>query len=142
MSRQDQYNISLWVDNFLTGTWDKLDGGEVDSAETKYKPGNMGGAVSLGGSIEVGNITLSRLYDLFRDHGVPGDAHGVHWLMERAGKGQCKVSRQPLDVDGHAFGDPIVYTGTLKTVTPPPVDSESADAAVIECEITPNGTVG
>jgi hypothetical protein len=35
----------------------------------------------------------------------------------------------------------LVYRGTLKTVTPPEIDSESSDAAVLEIEVTPAGTV-
>lgn len=136
MSRQDQYAVSMTVDGTPLGVYDKLTGGEIDSEETKYKPGGMGSAVSLGGSVEVGNLTISRLYVLNRDH------DNIHWLLSRAGKGQVVVNRQPLDVDGNAYGRPLVYTGTLKTVTPPEVDSESSDAALLECEITPAGTVG
>jgi hypothetical protein len=138
MSRQDQYAITLNVDGVDMGVWDKLSGGEIDSEESKYKPGGMGAHISLGGSVEVGNITVSRLYNLNRDH---EGANGIHWLISRVGKGNVTVNRQPLDVDGNAFGRPLVYTGKLKTVTPPEVDSESADAALIECEITPAGTV-
>src|SRR4051812_30158701 len=136
MSRQDQYAITMSVDNVDLGIWDKLTGGEVDSEEAKFKPGNMGAHVSLGGSVEIGNLTISRLYDLARDH-LGANGHGVHWLIGRAGKGQVTVNRQPLDVDGNAYGRPLVYTGTLKTVTPPEVDSESSDAALLECEVTP-----
>jgi len=136
MSRQDQYAVSMTVDGTKFGVFDKLSGGEIDSEETKYKPGGMAPPVSLGGSVEVGNLTISRLYVLNRDHDT------IHWLISRVGKGQVVVSRQPLDVDGNAYGRPLVYTGTLKTVTPPEVDSESSDAALVECEITPAGTVG
>lgn len=123
------------LDGTNTGVWDKLTGGEVDSEETKYRPGGMGPHVSLGGSVEVGNLTISRLYILNRDH------DNIHWMISRAGKGKVVVNRQPLDADGNAYGRPLVYTGTLKTVTPPEVDSESSDAALLECEITPAGTV-
>jgi hypothetical protein len=135
MSRQDQYAVTLTVDGVPLGVFDALEGGEVDSEETKYRPGGMGSPITLGGSVEVGNLTLGRLYVLNRDH------DRIHWLISRAGKGTCVVSRQPLDVDGNAYGRPLVYTGTLKAVTPPEVDSESSDAAKIELEITPAGTV-
>jgi hypothetical protein len=135
MSRQDQYNTTMTVDGQDTGVWDKLTGGEVDSEEAKYRPGGMAAHVSLGGSVEVGNLTISRLYILNRDH------DNMHWLLSRVGRGQVTINRQPLDVDSNAYGRPLVYTGTLKTVTPPEVDSESSDAALIECEITPAGTV-
>lgn len=130
--------MTLNIDGVDLGVWDKLSGGEVDSEETKYKPGNMGQHVSLGGSVEVGNVTVSRLYTLaFFQAG--NDL--IHWLVGRTGKGQCVVNRQPLDIDGNAYGRPLVYQGTLKTVTPPEIDSESNDAALIELEITPAGTV-
>ena len=135
MSRQDQYAVTMTVDGQDFGIWDKLTGGEIDSEETKYKPGGMGASVSLGGSTEVGNLTISRLYLLARDH------ERIHWLIGRAGKGDVVINRQPLDVDGNAYGRPLVYTGVLKTVTPPEVDSESSDAALLECEVTPAGTV-
>jgi len=127
--------VSMSVDATDLGVWDKLTGGEVDSEETKYRPGGMGAHVSLGGSVEVGNLTISRLYQLARDH------DRIHWLISRAGKGSVVINRQPLDADGNAYGRPLVYTGTLKTVTPPEVDSESSDAALLECEVTPAGTV-
>lgn len=136
MSRQDQYAITLTIDGRDFGVWDKLTGGEVDSEETKYKPGGMGAPVSLGGSVDVGNLTVSRLYVLNRDHDT------IHQLVSRAGKGRVTISKQPLDVDGNAYGRPLVYTGTLKSVTTPDADSESSDAGILECEITPAGTVG
>lgn len=133
--RQDQYDIKVSIDGVDLGTFDKLSGGEVDSEETTYKPGAMGARVSLGGSVNVGAVTVSRLYDLTRDHGI------VHWLIARAGRASAVVSKQPLDVDGNVFGRPIVYSGKLKQVNPPEVDSESSDSALIELEITPAGTV-
>jgi hypothetical protein len=138
MSRQDQYAITVNVDGLDFGIWDKLSGGEIDSEETKYKPGNMGLHVSLGGSVEVGNVTVSVLYRLAVFQA--GDDR-IHWLIGRVGKGQVTVNRQPLDTDGNAYGKPLVYSGTLKTVTPPEIDSESSDAALLELEVTPAGTV-
>lgn len=135
MSRQDQYAITLTVDGVNLGVWDKLEGGEIDSEELQYRPGNMGAQVSLGGSVQVGTLTVSRLYTLNRDH------DRVHWLIGRVGKGQAVLNRQPLDVDGNAYGRPLVYTGKVKSVAPPEVDSEGSDAALLAVEITPAGTV-
>jgi hypothetical protein len=133
--RQDQYDVKVSVDGQDLGTWDKFTGGEVDSDETTYKPGGMAPRISLGGSVNVGAVTVSRLFDLTRDEPI------VHWLISRAGKGQAVVSKQPLDVDGNVNGRPLVYSGKLKQVNPPEVDSESSDAALIELEVTPAGTV-
>lgn len=133
--RQDQNAVTFSVDGVDLGVWDKLSGGEVDSEETRYKPGGMGAPITLGGSVEVGELTVSRLYVLARDH------DRIHWLISRVGKGVATVARQPLDADGNAYGAPLVYAGTLKTVNPGEIDSESSDALLVECAVTPAGTV-
>ena len=134
-SRVDQYDVGVSIDGVDLGTFDKMSGGEVDSEETTYKPGAMGARISLGGSQNIGTITLSRLYDLARDHTI------VHWLMARAGKASVVIKKKALDVDGNVFGAPLVYTGRLKLVHAPDHDSEAADAAQLELEVTPSGTV-
>lgn len=137
MSRQDQYNITVSVDGIDTGTWDKMDGGAVDSEETKYKPGGLGAEVTLGGSVTTENVTVSRLYDLDRDH-----SGLVRMLLARAGKAKVNINKQPLDADGIPFGTPLVYKGVLKMVSPPEVDSESSDAGLLEIEVSTAGTIG
>jgi hypothetical protein len=135
MSRMDQYAVAVEIDGKDEGIWDKQSGGGVDSEETKYKPGGMAKEVSLGGSTNIENVTVSRLYVLDRDH------LRVKAWMSRVGRATVKVSKQPLDVDGNVFGDPIVYTGKLKRCTPPEVDSESSDAGLVEIEVSTSGTV-
>jgi hypothetical protein len=95
----------------------------------------MGPRISLGGSVNVGNVTVGRLYVLDRDHVI------MPWLLGRAGKGTMVISKQPLDVDGNAYGKSLTYRGKLKQVTPPEVDSNSSDAALLELEMTPDGAV-
>ena len=135
MSRVDQYDVRVSVDGKNLGTFDKLTGGEVDSEETTYKPGAMGARIALGGSQTPGNVTVSVLYDLSRFQSI------IHWLISRAGKGAMVVNKQPLDVDGNAYGRPLVYSGKLKQVHPPEPDSEANDAALLELEMTLSGTV-
>jgi len=133
--RKDQYDVTVAVDGTDLGTWDKMTGGEVDSDETKYKPGGMLPVIALGGSQNVGPITVDRLFDLTRDEPL------VHWLLGRAGKGNVVIKKTPLDVDGNVAGRPLTYSGKLKMVTPPEVDSEVSDAALISLEVSPSGTV-
>lgn len=130
MSREDQYNVTVEVGGENLGTWDKLSGGEIDSEEAKYRPGGMAAQVSLGGYRNVGNLTVSRLYDLTRDHSR------MAFLLNRVGKADVTIVKQSLDVDGNAFGKALVYTGKLKAVTPPDHDSESSDPAMLEIEIS------
>lgn len=134
MSRQDQYNVTVSVtyngETKDLGTFDKLTGGEVDSEETKFFPGGMGEAISLGGRKTVGNVTVSRLYDLARDHSI------AYWLIAASGKGDATVTKQPLDVNGNTYGRPLVYKGKLKAFTPPDHDSTESGEAMFELEVS------
>lgn len=135
MSRQDQYQITMSISGRSMGEWDKMSGGEIDSEETKYRPGSMAPQISLGGYSTVNNLNISRLYDLNRDHGL------INFMIGQVGKGKVHVGKQPLDVNGNPFGRPMTYSGVLKQVTFPEVDSESADAGMIELEISSAATI-
>lgn len=130
MSRLDQYSVTVSLDGNPLGVFDKMTGGEIDSEETKYKPGAMAPQVSLGGSVTVNNVTVSRLFRLDRDKALEAT------LKSRVGKGAVKVSKQSLDADGNPFGTPLVYSGTLKQLTFPEPDSESSAAALLALEIS------
>jgi hypothetical protein len=139
-TREDTYAISVTVfrpDNstvpIIKGIWDKMSGGEIDSEETIYHPGGMEDPVSLGGRKSVGNVTLTRLYRLGRDH----DA--IQSLINAVGKSKVTISKQPLDIDGNVYGRPIVYNGILKRISPPDTDSEASGAGLIEMEVTVDG---
>lgn len=134
-TREDTWLISLSLDGRDLEVWDTFSGGEIDSDESKYRPGGMAAEVSLGGTRTLGEITVGREYDYLRDHPI------VPWLVNRVGSGRCIVGRQPLDVNGVPQGTPTTYTGTLKTLTLPDIDSMSNDPALIELAITPDGTV-
>jgi hypothetical protein len=133
--RQDEFDVTVKVDGVDLGTWSKCEGGEVDSDELTYAPGAMGDKVSLGGPQTVGAVTVTALYDLDRFQSV------IHWLMSRSGKGLAVINKQPLDVDGNATGRALVYSGILKTVTPPIHDANTTAAAEIVLAVTPIGTV-
>ena len=133
--RKDHWKVSVKVDDRDLGVFDVQTGGETDSDELKYKPGGMAPAVSLGGSVTVGQVIVSRNYRGDRD------AQLVHWLLGRVGKGQVIVRKDHLDQDRNVFAAALVTQGVLKRVTPPEVDSTSTEAAVIEIEVTPAGTV-
>lgn len=139
-TRQDTYTISVTIDPpgsdppVNLGVFDKMSGGEVDSDETKYNPGAMAPPVSLGGRRTVGNVTVSRLYRLIRDH------DRAQSLINWAGRARMTITKHPMDLDGNIYGsNPIVYSGTLKRVTFPEVDSESSGAGLLELEMTPEG---
>lgn len=132
MGRQDQFSIGVTVQGVnITGVWDKMTGGDVDSEETKYKPGAMGAPVSLGGVKTVNNVVVSRLYDPVRDNPL------VAQLLPIVGRAAMSVSKQSLDSDGHTTGgSPLTYLGVLKNCTLPEPDSESSAAAMIQLELS------
>jgi hypothetical protein len=137
-TREDTQLITLSVDRagrdgagvLDTGTWDKKEGGEVDSEENKYKPGGMGKEISLGGSVTVGNVTLSKYYDWARDD------KPIQWLKNGVGYARGTIGVQMFDITGAAKGALMSYGGTLKTVTPPDLDSTSNDPAMWSVEFT------
>jgi hypothetical protein len=130
------YSVSVAVDGDDYGIWDKMDGGDVDSNEKKYKPGGMAPEISLGGSRTVSNVIVSRYYDLDRDGSI------IKTLFDRAGKGQVTVTKQPLDINEVPYGEPIVYQGTLKMAKAPAVDSESSEEGRVEIEISSAAIIG
>lgn len=135
-SRVNQHSTTCTVDGRPLGVFDSVEGGEVDSQESKYYPGGMAPQVALGGQQTISNVTLGRLNVLARDHDL------IRWLQTRAGRGLATISRQPLDDDGNPFGTPFVYSGVLKKVTLPNGDSNASSEAKWTIEISTAGTVG
>ena len=141
-TREDTWLITLTIEGSGPGdpdrdmgVWDTFDGGEADSDDNKYRPGGMAAEISLGGTITIGNITVSRMCDRVRDWPQ------IKWMMGRVGKARIVLALTPLDLNGARNGSPLTYTGTLKTVTPPTVDSTGGDAAMLEVECTIDGSV-
>lgn len=135
-SREDQYAVTVTVGGVSLGTFDMLSGGEIDSEETKFRPGGMGSEVALGGPVTVSNVTVSRIYSLDADHSV-----NLSTLKAGVGKADVTISKQPLDVDGNAYGNPVVYRGKLKNVKLPDHDSQSNDPGMLELEVSTDATV-
>lgn len=133
--RQDQERIEVSVDGVDLGVFDGFTGGASDSEETRHRPGGMGAEESLGGPKMVTNFTVSRLYKLERDHGI------YVFLHQKVGEGRVVAKRTKLTRDRAPSGNPITYTGVLKSVTPPDHDSNSSDRAMLSLEIVPDGEI-
>jgi hypothetical protein len=129
-TRQDTWLVTLSLEGRDLGVWDKKSGGEIDSDENKYPPGGLQPEISLGGHKTYGELTMSRYYDTQRDHPIFG------WFHSQVGAGRGAIGMTPLDFHGNPQGAPIVAGGTLKTYTPPEVDNESGDAALVELAFT------
>lgn len=129
-TREDTQLLTLSVDNRDLGIWDKKEGGEIDSEENKYKPGGMAQEISLGGTKTIGNCTFTRLFDWSRDDPL------MPWLYPRVGNGRGALGVQMLDITGAPRGRLMTLGGTLKTLTPPDLDSTSNDPALVAMEFT------
>jgi hypothetical protein len=135
--RQDQSHCTLTINNHQIGiVFSKRDGGMTDSEETKYKPGSMGPERALGGAKTVENVKLTGEFRPDRNQ------EDIDFLKAHAGGGAARVSDQPLDSDGHAFGKAEVWTGVLKSVTTGQYDASSNVAREVEIEISTHGETG
>lgn len=135
--RNDRFLCTVAVDGIgpLPDPFDSFAGGDTDSDESKYRPGGMAPEVSLGGAKSTANITIGRNYALGRDDVL------LPRLRSVAGRAGASVTLQPLDADRNAFGTPETFKGILQRVQGPQHDSTSTDAAMLELEINPGGTV-
>lgn len=130
-TRQDTYLILAEVDGRPLGAFDTYSGGEVDSEESKYRPGGFVGELSLGGKKTIGNVTISRYYDLLRDHPL------YKWLEQVAGEVRGAISWTPCNLRNQVAGDSVWKGGTFKRVEHNDMESDGgADPGMIELEFT------
>jgi hypothetical protein len=129
--KESDWTWHLTVGPELTdlGYWAEKEGGGVDSEDSIYA--DWDGDIVLGGKRTRDDVTLRKAY---REA-----VHKVYrWLDARAGDGnlgKCTITGTPVSDDGVSWGDPIVYTGVLKSVKPPDSSKGSSDAAKIELVI-------
>jgi hypothetical protein len=118
------------------GIFDTMEGGGATAENTKHRRGNMGKQVAIGGPSTIEDVTVSRDLDLARD------LVDMKWVFTKVGQATVVASRQFIDAHGTGFGAPWVVTGILIGCTPPPHDSDSADIAMWEIVINPDGDIG
>ena len=135
--RTNQYRVLVAIDGEDWGTFDTFAGGEVSAEEVKYLPGGMEPEISLGGVTRTGNVTVTRLYRLKRDHAR------TRAVINRVGKLRAVVTKIPLDEDGNVFNasENDVYEGIVIRMTPPPTDSTANTPAFLEIEVSTAGGI-
>ena len=129
-SRVDQESIHVVVDGIDLGVFQTFAGGASKADDTKNRPGAMGKEESLGGPVSRDPFTVSRVYDLERDHGL------MKVLDAKVGAGVGSVSRTKLSRTGTPVGSPIGYTGVLISYAMPDADSNSSDRAEFTLEFS------
>jgi hypothetical protein len=112
------------------GVFDSFSGGSHKAENQKHRPGSMGTRKSLGGPGDRDDFSVGRLYELLRDH-----PH-IKTLDGLVGIGEVHASRQKLNPDKSAFGEPVNYTGTLVAVNYPDHDSDSSDKAMFSLDVS------
>lgn len=135
MSLSHQERVTVVVGGRDLGVWSTFAGGENDADNQIDHPGGMAQQETYGGLATRGDITVTRVYKLERDHPL------VKFLDQQAGIGRCVVTRTMLSPDRTPSGDPIGFTGVLKTFTHPDSDSNSSDKKMVSLTITADGPI-
>jgi hypothetical protein len=131
--REDMWRVSLTIDGQDWGVWDQRNGGKTSANGVTFRPGGMGPQQSLGGVPTTDVLTIARNYQHQRDHDKIGG------LYAKVGVGFCVAKAIPLDINGNAYGNPVVWQGLLDSVDAPPHDSESTKAAMVTLTIAVEG---
>lgn len=126
MATQQQFLVHVIVNGQALGVFDEMSGGDAVAKEVKHRPGGMGDEQSFVSLPSYGKITATRVYIESRDQSLEKT------LYPLGGKVSGSVTRQPLDADGNAYGAAMVYSGRFLGVTPPKVNSDSDQLAMLE----------
>lgn len=131
-SSKSHFRITVRVGTRDLGVFDTLSGGETSADITKRRGGTSPSKrANLGGPRDVSDITVSREHIASRDESI------LRALRPQCGVGECIVTRQPLDQNRQPYGRPEVNTGgTLKSVSGPEADSDSADTSMLQLVIS------
>jgi hypothetical protein len=137
-ARQNEITVDIVYNKktYSLGVFDTWEGGNVTAESTKHRRGGMGIQIAVAGVPTIEDVTVSRDYDLARDNPM------AHLLSNAVGRARVVATKYYLDPDGNRYGDPIVIRGVLVGYNEPPADSDSADVAMFEIVINPDGVVG
>jgi hypothetical protein len=127
--RQDQADIRVTIDGTPYGdSWKECEGGNLEAADTKIRPGGMGREVSAGGLPSRGDLTV-------RTNMTDVTATWITALENACGGGRAMVGISWLGPDRAPTGSRLTRRGTLKTVNTPGMGSGS-DGAMLELVIS------
>lgn len=125
MTTNSQNLVTVSIDGKSRGIFDTRSGGESTAAVTKYYPGGARTPVVDAARGDVSDVTVTRRHDGQRDEDL------VKEVRRLIGRGVMKVTEQPLDVDGVAYGKPTTYSGRISSVTGGDADSNSDDTRMV-----------
>lgn len=133
--RQNQLLTVVFVDGEDLGAFATKSGGESTAENTKIRPAAMAAEIALGGLSTIGDLTIGRHYQPFRDDPL------LARLRAKIGSARVTVTVVSLDGNGKAFktdGNPY-WVGVLIGVSEPDADANSNDGAMFELTISCDG---
>ncbi len=129
-TRVDQFSVDVTVDGtLLKPAWDTLSGGALDTNEQKIRTGGSEMEMSLGGTRQAGNVTVTRYFDRDRDASL------ISWLKARVNTPAGAVVWSK-DNNGARYREVERHTGILKMINGPDPDANSNNAAMVSVEIS------
>jgi hypothetical protein len=129
--REDMADIRVTVDGVPYGdSWYSVEGGNLESDDSKIRPGGMGDEVSLGGPASRDDVTVA----------IPLTDVVTTWHKQLEKKviedAPTKVAYTFLNRLKQPIGVSHTVTGTLKGATIPDMDTGSSDAAMYELVVS------
>lgn len=122
--RQDQADIFVSIDGVPYGdSWYSVEGGNLESDDSKTRAGGMGSEYSLGGPSSRGDVTCTIQLD--------DSVIGWHDLLETKVKQDApmKVTYRFLNRLKQQRGRDYTYTGTIKSAFLPDMSTGESGAA-------------
>lgn len=114
-----------------TTSWDSVTGGDLTVEQQNFNPGGQQPAIALGGKRSRSDMTVKRIWS--------DDLIAAYIALDNvAGSAPVTISVQTLGAGKQPIGSPLVYTGVLGNVTPPPRDSTSSSPVYLEMTVGMN----
>lgn len=129
----NQFNVTIQIKNPATGAWvnlgiwDKVSGGDVTSAITKYQPGGGQKEIVLSNKASRADLVASKDCDVDIDWPL------IELLESWCGNADASITLQATRPNYDATGiKPRPIVGTLTGVAGPSPDSTSAEVGLLQ----------
>lgn len=122
-------------DTVIAGTWAQRTGGNRVAEERRSREGgDLFNEDVAASPPRTETMTLSRPYKRDRDIAL------LKWFHRNAGRRILRITEQPLDDDGNAYGDPLVDNARLLGCNRPDADADDTGGTKrLEITVAPFG---
>jgi hypothetical protein len=132
LATEQFYLVSVHIDDPQfgdLGIWDKRTGGDTTISTVKHRAGGLGPEKMYRSLPTFSACVVTRVMEEDR-----GDYELARRLKSAAGRVYGTVTEQPLDDDGHPYGNPMTWYGRLGTVKPGQTDSNGTAVRNLEID--------